>query len=1155
VTGLFLKTPEALIQPEIVGRETELGQLRQILQSAFQGKGRAVFVSGEAGAGKTSLVNEFLKKARKDGVIILSGRCLSNAAVPYFPFFEAFNSFFDSQESKTGPKTDATSSDHDVLNLLMGPTRQRSEDGLFSAQSWKDQTFTSVMKALSLITEDKPVILFIDDLQWADSASLTLLHYIARFAESKKVIVLSTFRSEEVLSDAEGRSSLLLETLRVMGREDLCVQIKLPSLNLLHVSKIIENMLGGKVSSELIEMLNNEGSGNPLYIVESIKMLSERKNLVRENDEWRLTVDTLTIPNKIKEIILRRLGWVKSSQRRVLDAASVIGDKFDVDLVSLVLNQDALEVLDTLNVVAQSTSLVLVDGDCYRFNHAKSREAIYEDIPSPLRKAYHLRIAQKLEEKQKGTQSLADIAYHYTQAGNKEKSVQFAFLAGKDALARWSNQEAINHFKYVLGNLPSANKELNGTVKEALGDAYYANCIFEEAYKVFIELANSEIGSIRLRAYRKAIDSIFRKNEHKRLMDIVTQAERYVSSDPLENARILWSRARAEAFTGNVALSLKHHEQALQIFEEEYSLPDVAQVLCGTGSHHTFMNNHKKALQMILRSVALFQELNDYEGELNASQSAAMGFAFAGLREESRRRWFGVLELSKRLNHYSYMGFAYFAIANGFETVENFEEALPNALQVIECSKKTDNKLYLISAYASLSRLYGRLGNIQLAEEYLAKLIDSKFEMGAWMPFYIESSRAIICAIQSHWEEAEQYFQKTFELLKQIGNSAAWDRRIRRHYIWSLKMQGKNEDAEKQLKIIASGLESVEKIFGEASLKSTLMVKRQVQVGAELELRLDLVNIGKKPASLVTIQNLFLGDFKIKNLPSYCQIENGVLTIKNREIGSFQVDTTRIAIKALRSGTFVLSPIGTYSNGLGEEKKIEIQPVMIKVAYNEDGLTGPRKVPFGYPALDKLLMGGIPEKYAVVLAAATSDQEEMLTKNFLETGLEQNEAILYITNKAETAKKLSENYSMDFYGIVCNPQVDTAIPATSKIIKLKGVENLTEIDIALTKALRTINQENGLKKRACIGILSDVLLQHHAVNTRKWLSGMLLTLKSKGFTTLAVINPLMHSTEEIEAILSQFDGEIELIDKGQEKVLKIRRLHGQTLQGKEALLK
>jgi hypothetical protein len=127
------------------------------------------------------------------------------------------------------------------------------------------------------------------------------------------------------------------------------------------------------------------------------------------------------------------------------------------------------------------------------------------------------------------------------------------------------------------------------------------------------------------------------------------------------------------------------------------------------------------------------------------------------------------------------------------------------------------------------------------------------------------------------------------------------------------------------------------------------------------------------------------------------------------------------------------------------------------------------------------------------------------------------------------------------------------------VFKIKGVENLTDIDIALVKSFRSLNASQSGPRRACITIISDVLLQHHAVTTRKWLGGLLPDLKSRGFTTLAVVNPEMHPPEEVQAILGLFEGEIRITEKdtseGLAKILRIRKMYNQRYLENELMLK
>jgi len=160
---------------------------------------------------------------------------------------------------------------------------------------------------------------------------------------------------------------------------------------------------------------------------------------------------------------------------------------------------------------------------------------------------------------------------------------------------------------------------------------------------------------------------------------------------------------------------------------------------------------------------------------------------------------------------------------------------------------------------------------------------------------------------------------------------------------------------------------------------------------------------------------------------------------------------------------------------------------------------------------------------------------------------------------SEEVRALVEEYQSDFYLLICNPQADSMIRSLPNVFKLKGVENLTDISIALALAFRRLNKPIKGPRRDCIEIIPDVLLQHHAVDSRRWLNGVIPELKLQGFTTLAVMDPEMHSAREVRAILSLFEGEINIYEKetekGLRKFLRIKRMYNQKYLESELYLK
>jgi len=188
-----------------------------------------------------------------------------------------------------------------------------------------------------------------------------------------------------------------------------------------------------------------------------------------------------------------------------------------------------------------------------------------------------------------------------------------------------------------------------------------------------------------------------------------------------------------------------------------------------------------------------------------------------------------------------------------------------------------------------------------------------------------------------------------------------------------------------------------------------------------------------------------------------------------------------------------------------------------------------------------------PRNYAVILTSPSCDERDLLIRKFLEAGAKDGQITFHIITKATGTQKLAELFQSNYSLFICNPEADAIIKSLPNVYKLKGVENLTDINIALTSAFRKLGKSPKGPRRACIEIVSDVLLQHHAVQTRRWLNALIPKLKSKGFTTLAVMDPEMHASQEVRAILDLFDGEISIYKKATEKgrFLKIEKMADQ----------
>lgn len=953
--------------------------------------------------------------------------------------------------------------------------------------------------------------------------------------------------------------------MRLMRREDLISEIKIAALDKKEVSEVAKNMLGGVPPLDLAEKLIEESQGNPLFVVESLRMLSERGGLVRDGDQWRLSVGELGIPPKIKDIILQRLGLLLRSQRKMLDAASVVGERFNVDILASVLGSNRLETIETLDAIEKNTSLVSYEGELYRFDHARSRESIYEEISSPLKKAYHAKVAETLETiNVDGKLPSSDLAYHFAKAGNKEKAVKFALVAGQDALARWSNTEAIRNFTYVV-EATLEDRQRTGereSALEGLGDAFYASSLYKEAARMFVQLADgTRNGVISLRALRKAIDSAFHLGETSYLVELVKKAELYPAPDRLENARILMCKARALTSQNMFGRASEYSEATLHVFEEEYSLWDVAQCLTN-GLPLAAMGRQIEGLTEILRCIALFEELGDISHQMAARFLAGATFRSCALWNEALDMFARVVQIDEKtkLGNYPQLVHAYAFSSEIFEYTGDFENALSHILKALEISCKTDSLAVQGVVFAHLAIQYVQCGDMTHAEYYFEKLMKLPQEILLHRFVPTELAKAVIFAGKQQWKESNEHFTKILERFNAYSKGKAsptpsW----LFHHAWALKMQGKVEKAEAELKEIEKIRQEADERFEHANLQAHIMARSQAVVGQEFEIRVDLINVGRKPAELVKIEGFALSEFNIVGLPSYCSQQNGSILTKDKVVDSFKVETIKLKLKATKAGSYDIISEATYLDDLGRTRTFKLNTITIIARLAQPTYeTLPERIGTGLTELDSLLLGGVPEGYAVALAASSGDERQLLIRRFLEAGIETGQTTFYVTVEAETAKTLAEKNQSNLYLFLCNPRADAMIQNLPNIFKLKGLESLTEIDIALTKAFRTLGSSPAGPRRACIGIVSDVLLQHHALITRKWLSALLSDLKSKGFTIIAVIDPSMHPSEEFQAVLSLFDGEIRISERentlGVEKVLKILRLYNRRYSEREMVL-
>ncbi|UCH31259.1 MAG: hypothetical protein JSV05_07100 [Candidatus Bathyarchaeota archaeon] len=329
------------------------------------------------------------------------------------------------------------------------------------------------------------------------------------------------------------------------------------------------------------------------------------------------------------------------------------------------------------------------------------------------------------------------------------------------------------------------------------------------------------------------------------------------------------------------------------------------------------------------------------------------------------------------------------------------------------------------------------------------------------------------------------------------------------------------------------------------------IAKSEVLAGEIFLMEIEIINFGRSPVTLDGIEEILpCCGLEVMNAPKMYSLEETYLDLNGRVLEPSTREKLRFSVRALEKGTHMIGPRVVYLTEEGVLKIRNLEPVTIQVKE----ILLPNRLSTGYKELDSLLFGGLPFRHAVALTSVSCDETKLLIDRFIEKGARDGETTFILTMEIGRWEKLAKEFP-NFTLFLCNPQAETTSETPTNIVKLRGAENLTDINIPLVSMLRKLRPTNGKPRRVCIEILSDILLQHKAVQTRRWLTGLIADLKLKGFTALALINPYMHPTEEVQAVLDLFEGEIEVYEENQQKFLRIKKMYGQDYIGNELPLR
>lgn len=444
-----------------VGREHAMERLRLGLDMAFAGRGRLVLLVGEPGIGKTRTAEEFAGAARRRGARALSGRCYEGEGAPAFwPWIRVLRECVRDADPATlvadmGPGAVEIAELLPELRERLGPL---PEPRVGDDDQARFRLFDSVTAFLRRTSARRPLVLVLDDLHWADEASLQLLRFLAIELADARLLAIGTYRDVEV-----HRGRPLAGVLGALAREPACERVTLRGLDAADAARFVEALVGAPPPQRLASTVWEMTEGNPFFIQETVRLLASQGRLDAFDGG---DAQALALPQSVRDAIGRRLDALSEACNGLLRVAAVLGREFRAALLERTADLPRKRVLGLLDEAAAAGILVpSAEGSegvgLYAFQHALIRQSLYDELDTLERARLHRRAGEALEEAcgAHPDPHLAELAHHFFQAaagGEARKAVDYGVLAAERAQRLLAWEQAARLYERALQALELA---------------------------------------------------------------------------------------------------------------------------------------------------------------------------------------------------------------------------------------------------------------------------------------------------------------------------------------------------------------------------------------------------------------------------------------------------------------------------------------------------------------------------------------------------------------------------------------------------------------------------------------------------------------------------------------------------------------------------
>jgi DNA-binding SARP family transcriptional activator/Tfp pilus assembly protein PilF len=748
-----------------VGRAGEMAQLQQAWANARPAQTQVVLLAAEAGMGKTRLVHEFVQN--RVHVDFLAGECYESMhTVAFSPWLDVLASRLDQLDDADLQHLSTFALDY--LTRLMPALARRLHHArlspLPSSSGELMRLFTAVGEFLLELPGARPLILFIDNLQWADEASLQLFHFLARRAPPGKFLLLGAYRSDEAIN-----SPALQSLLNDLSHQSV-VHVQLAPLTALAIMELMAqgwSSLPADQHPRVSTMLGQATGGNPLFVSEILRELAGATQFP----------SVLPVPGSVRELILRRLQQFPDSARQVLEALAVLGAAATPSQAQQTSARSEEEVYAAMDLALRRGLLAAADSEDarpgpvrYDFCHDLMREVVSGQLSHIRRQLLHRRAALTLEQ---AGAAAATLAHHWRMAGDVENEGRFAALAGEQAASLYANEETLRYLARALelcseplAQIPLYRKL--GEVKQLTGRWAEA----EDAYQRAIELAVEHDDRHALAACQAMLGRLLlQRGQYAKARQMLDRAEVafQAQNDLVGLSSVAGDLGLVHWYQGEYPQALARLEQRLALARQAGDRRSAGIAIANMGIVYYSQGDYAKALDCYEEKLSIDREFGD---RLSISRAAGnIGLVYRDLGDYQRalegyiEKWQIDSELGDRLG----VGIALENIGDIYTRQGDFEQALLCLQQSLEIAVHLESRQVICVALGRMIPVFSELGKSAWADRVARQAI--RLAQAAKLPRYLcdyQIAHAQALYQRGEYADAQPLAVQALETAKQI---------------------------------------------------------------------------------------------------------------------------------------------------------------------------------------------------------------------------------------------------------------------------------------------------------------------------------------------------------------------------------------------------